>query len=133
MVRGMTSPTKMFFDELAHRGHVPWLEHERGRVRFEVVEAECIRQWTLTFTGGDLEVSQSPEDAASDVDVVLRADRALFDSAVHGEANLLQAALCGEVSYSGSIELLGPLSRLLPGPPGQLGPRYVDGAGRRPA
>jgi predicted ATPase len=129
----MTSPTRTFFEELARRGHVPWLEHERGRVRFEVVDGDCIRQWTLTLTGGDLEVSQSLEDTDSDVDVVLRADRALFDRAVHGEANLLQAALCGEVSFSGSIELLGPVSRLLPGPPGQLGPRYVGGAGRRPA
>lgn len=128
----MTSPTKTFFDELARRGHVSWLEHERGRVRFEVVDAECIRQWTVTFTDGDLQVSQDAE-AESDVDVVLRADRALFDRAVRGEANLLEASLRGEVAFSGSIELLGPLGRLLPGPPGQTGPRKVDGAGRRAA
>jgi hypothetical protein len=125
----MTSPTKAFFDDLANRGHVSWLEHEHGRVRFEVVEEDCVRQWTVTLDGGNVEVSHDE----SDVDVVLRADRDLFDRAVGGEANLLAAALRGEVTYTGSLELLGPMGRLLPGPPGQTGPRKVGSAGRRTA
>jgi hypothetical protein len=127
-----TSPTESFFDELAQRGYVSWLKHEHGRLRIEVVDAECVRQWTVTFDDGNVEVSQST-GAESDVDVVLRADRALFDRAVRGEANLLQAALRGELTYAGRIELLSPMGRLLPGPPGQMGPRRVAAAGRRPA
>ena len=125
----MTSPVKDFFDELAQRGHVPWLEHERGTLRFEVVDAECVRQWTVSFDNGDLEVSQAELDG--DADAVLRADRALIDRAVRGEENLMAATLRGEVSYSGSIELISRMGRLLPGPPGQTGPRKVGNRERR--
>jgi hypothetical protein len=123
----MTSPVKVFFDELAHRGHVPWLGHERGSMRFEVVDAECVREWTVLFENGDVEVSQTE----SEVDVVLRADRALMDRAVCGEENLIEALLRGEINYSGSLELLLLIGRLLPGPPGQTGPRKVGNRQRR--
>lgn len=125
-----TSPTESFFDELAQRGHVSWLEHEQGRLRIEVVDAECVRQWTVTFRDGNVEVSTGVE---SDVDVVLRGDRALFDRAVRGEASLIQAALRGELTHAGGKELLSSMGRLLPGPPGQSGPRRVTAAGRRQA
>ncbi len=124
-----TSPTQAFFDELAERGHVPELAHERGQVRFDVVDSGCIRQWTVSFHNGDVEVSESA-GAESDVDVVLRGDSGLFDRAVRGEANLMQAALRGELTYVGNIELLGPLGQLVPGPPGQTGPRRVTASGR---
>ena len=127
-----SSATQMFFDELAERGHVSSLAHERGRLRFEVVESGCIREWTVTLHDGDVRVSQDA-GAESDVDVVLRGDRELFDRAARGEANLLQAALRGELSYTGSIELLAPMGQLLPGPPGQTGPRRATAAGRRQA
>lgn len=103
------------------------MEHERGSLRFEIVDAECVRQWTVSFDNGDLEVSQ----AESDTDAVLRADRALIDRAVRGEENLMAATLRGEVSYSGSIELISRMGRLLPGPPGQTGPRKVGNRERR--
>jgi hypothetical protein len=123
----MTSPTKAFFDDLAKRGHVPSLAQEHGRVRFEVVDTECVQEWTLGIDGGNLEVSRGE----SDVDVVVRVDREVFERAVHGEENLLAAALRGEISYTGSLELLGPVGSLLPGPPDQMGPRKVAKAGRR--
>jgi hypothetical protein len=130
----MTSPTAAFFKDLADRGHVPWLEHEHGRLLFEVVDGECVRRWTVAFDEGDVTVSQGEEVSLreSDVDAVLRADRALLDRAVHGEANLITADLRGEISYTGRLELLAQLGRLLPGPPGQRGPRYVATT-RRPS
>jgi alkyl sulfatase BDS1-like metallo-beta-lactamase superfamily hydrolase len=123
-----TSSIESFFDELAQVRHVSWLEQEHGRVRIELVDAECIRQWTLTFQNGDVEVSRFT-GTESDVDVVLRVDRTLFERAIRGEANLLQAVLRGELTFAGSIELLASLGRLLPGPPGQRGPRRVTGRG----
>jgi hypothetical protein len=123
----MTSPTKSFFEELAQRGHVSWLEHERGRLRFEIAEDGCLRRWTLVVNDGDLEVSQGESDA----DAVVRADGALFDQVVRGEENLLAAALRGEVSWTGSLELIMQAGWLLPGPTGQMGPRKVGKAGRR--
>jgi hypothetical protein len=122
----MSGPTESFFDELARREHVPWLEHERGALRFEVVDGQFVREWTVAFDDGAVEVSQ----AESDVDGVLRLDRTLFDRAVCGEASLLSAWLRGEVTFAGSLELLTQVARLLPGPAGQVGPRKVGGRGR---
>jgi hypothetical protein len=104
------------------------LAHEHGSLRFEVVDAECVRHWTVSFDNGDLKVSQGELD----VDAVLRGDRALIDRAVRGEENLMAAALRGELSYTGSIQLIAHMGRLLPGPPGQTGPRKVRNRERRP-
>jgi hypothetical protein len=123
----MTSPVEMFFAELAGRGHVPWLEHEHGRIRLEVVDADCIRHWTVAFDDGDVEVSQGESDA----DAVVRADHDLVERIARGEANVLAATLRGEIVITGTLELLAQMGRLLPGPPGQMGPRRVGGAGRR--
>ena len=126
VVGEMSSPTEAFFDELARREHVPWLEHEHGVLRYEVVDGQWVREWTVVFDNGRVEVCQ----AESDVDGVLRADRALFDRAVCGEANLLAAWLRGEINYTGSLELLTQMSRLLPGPAGQVGPVKAGSRGR---
>jgi hypothetical protein len=123
----MTSPTEAFFDELAGRGHVSWFEHEHGALRYEVVDGQYIRPWTVKFDDGDVEVSSQAE---SDVDAILRIDRTLFDRAVRGEANLLSAWLRGEINYTGSLELLTQIGRLLPGPPGQTGGRKIQDRGR---
>lgn len=127
MVVEVSSPTEAFFDELAHREHVPWLEHEHGALRYEIVDGQCVREWTVVFDNGTVDVSQ----AETAVDGVLRADRTLFDRVVCGEANLLSAWLRGEVDYTGSLELLTQMSRLLPGPAGQTG-SVKAGSGGRP-
>lgn len=124
----MTSPTRTFFDELAHRGHVPWLENERGRLRFELVDEDCVQLWTVAFDNGDVTVDHDD----SDVDGTLRVDRAWFDRAVIGEEKLLPAVLRGEISLDGSYGLLVQFGRLLPGPPGQTGPPTAPNGRRRP-
>jgi SCP-2 sterol transfer family len=120
----MTSPTKTFFDELSQRGHVPWLEQEHGRIRFEIVDEECVSLWTVAFDDGDVWVN--PDDSRADG--VLRADRVLFDRVVTGEERIMPATLRGEFSFDGSMELIVQFSKLLPGSPGQTGPRTVDGS-----
>ena len=122
----MTSPTKSFFDALPQMGHVSYLEHQSGRVRFEVTEDECLRQWTVSVNNGDIEVVPGESDA----DAVIRADSDLFDRVVRGEENLVAAAFRGEVTWTGSLDLIAQTGWLLPGPHGQTGPRKVDGAGR---
>jgi len=120
-VANLTSPTEAFFDDLARQVHVASLEHECGAIRFEVADGDRVRRWTVAVDNGALHVSQ----AESDVDAVMRVDRALFDRAVRGEANLVSAWLRGEVNYTGSLEVLIQLGRLLPGPTGQQGPLKV--------
>jgi hypothetical protein len=114
----MTSPIKSFFEGLAGRGHVPWLEHEHRRLRLELVDEDCVQLWTVAFDDGRVEVD--PDD--SQADGVLRADRTWFDRSVKGEERVLPAVLRGEVSLDGSYDLIVLFSRLLPGPPGQAGP-----------
>lgn len=104
------------------------MEHEHGALRYEVVDGQYIRPWTVEFDDGDVEVSSQAE---SDVDAILRIDRTLFDRAVRGEANLLSAWLRGEINYTGSLELLTQIGRLLPGPAGQTGGRKIQDRGRR--
>jgi hypothetical protein len=118
----LTSPTEAFFDQLAHQAHVALLEHEHGALRYEVTDGDRVRRWTVAIDDGDVRVTQ----ADSDVDGVMRVDRALFDRAVCGEANLLSAALRGEVNYTGSLELLIQMGRMMAGPPGQQGPAKVN-------
>lgn len=123
----MTSPTKTFFDDLAHRGRISWLEHEHGRLRVELLDEDCVQLWTVAFDNGNVKV-----DHESDADGVLRADRALLDRMVTGEEKLMPAVLRGEISVAGGYDLVIQFSRLLPGPPGQTGPTTVGNAGRRP-
>jgi SCP-2 sterol transfer family len=126
VVGEMSSPTETFFAELAAREHVPWLEHERGALRFEVVDGEWVREWTVAFDNGAVQVTRTE----ADVDAVMRIDRALFDRVVGGEANLLSAWLRGEVTYAGSLELLTQVGRLVPGPPDQIGAVKVRAGGK---
>jgi len=122
----MTSPTKTFFDDLANRGHVPWLENEHGRLRFEIVDEDCVRLWTVAFDHGKVEVDRDDSEA----DGVLRADRARFDRVVTGQERLMPAVLRGEIGLDGSYDLIVLFGRLLAGPAGQTGPRRVGNTHR---
>jgi len=85
----MTSPTKSFFEGLAGRGHVSWLEHEHGRLRLEIVDEDCVQLFTVVFDDGEVKVDRVDSDA----DGVLRADRAWFDRSLRGEQRLLPVLL----------------------------------------
>lgn len=117
----MTNPTRSFFDDLTGRGHVSWLEHEHGRLRVEIVDGDCVQQWTLVFEDGNVTVDRVDSQA----DGILRGDRVWFDRSVTGEERLLPAVLRGEVSLDGSYDLAVLFDRLLPGPSGQSGPGTV--------
>jgi hypothetical protein len=127
----MTTPTRRFFDDLAQRGHVPWLEAERGRLRLELVDEDedCVQLWTVAFDNGDVRVDRDDSDA----DAVVRMGRAWFDRAVTGEEKMMPAVLRGEISLDGSYGLVVQLSRLLPGPPDQSGPTKAGDGRRRSA
>jgi hypothetical protein len=118
----MTSPTKAFFDELPQRAHVPWLAQEQGRIRCEIVNGDCIQLWTVAFDDGEVQVDRDDSRA----DGALRADQALFDRIVTGQEKMLPAALRGEFSLTGSLDLIVLFSKLFDGPTEQHGPRFVD-------
>ena len=111
----MASPIEDFFDTLARRGHATEVEHEHGRLRFELVDGPCTDHWLLNIDDGDITVSRDVPDA--DADAVFSVDRGLFDLAVAGQGNVVAAYLRGEVGVKGNLDLIATLVRLLPGPP----------------
>jgi putative sterol carrier protein len=123
----MTSSTRAFFDDVAHREGMPWLPREQGRLRLELVDEDCVELWTVVFDDGDVRVDRDDSEA----DAVVRVDRAWFERAVVGEEKLMPAVLRGEISLDGSYGLAIQLSRLLPGPPGQTGPGQARNGRRR--
>jgi hypothetical protein len=123
----MTRPIDAFFAQLARQPRVFWLGHERGRLRFELVDGDRVVVWTVSFDDGRVAVCGDEREA----DGVLRVERGLFERAVRGADNLVAAELRGEVGFWGSRELLVQFGRLLPGPPDQRGPRRVAGRVRR--
>ena len=50
----MTSPSTSFFEAVAEQGHVSWLEHERGRLRFEIADDGRLRRSPVLNDGFEL-------------------------------------------------------------------------------
>jgi putative sterol carrier protein len=108
----MADVTAEFFATLARRGHEPLLERASGSVRVELADGKRTDRWVLVIERGNLAVSR--RNAAADV--VLRADKKLFDRIVTGKANALTAVLRGDLAATGDLRLIVIVQRLFPGP-----------------
>jgi putative sterol carrier protein len=105
-------PTAEFFERLAARGHEPLLRRANGTLRFELKDRARSQRWLVSVKKGDVAVSRTGGDA----DMVVRADKALFDRFASGAANPVAAALRGEFGAEGDWKLLVLFQRLFPGP-----------------
>jgi putative sterol carrier protein len=86
-----------------------------GSFRFEIT-GEQPERWFVEVKKGDVTVSRRNVQA----DCMMRADRAVFEAIMSGEANAFAAALRGAAVIDGNVSLLAMFQRLLPGPlPGQ--------------
>ena len=108
----MPSHTDAFFDELGERGNDPALRSRTATIRFEVTDAGRVDAWSVAIDKGDIAIS-SPGDPA-DADVILRADRKLFERIASGDTNAMAAMLRGELLADGDPELLITVRRLMP-------------------
>jgi putative sterol carrier protein len=104
--------TTEFFDDLDRRGHEPLLEKVTGTFRFDLVQAGRTDHRYVAVRKGDVVVS----DENAEADLVMRADRELFDGIASGKTNVLAAALRGEVAIQGDPQLALRFQRLFPGP-----------------
>jgi putative sterol carrier protein len=120
--------TSKFFEELERRGREPLLEKAQGTLRIDLTNGKKSEHWLVAFDKGDLSVSRRNAKA----DCVFRTDRALFGRIVRGEANGVTAALRGEASAEGDLELLFLLQRVFPtpAPPRKAGRRSARGGSR---
>jgi putative sterol carrier protein len=109
----MADPTSDFFDELGRRGHEPLLKKSSGTLRFDLRNGKQVDRWLVAVKKGDVAVSRRNAQA----DIVVSADRALFDGIASGKTNALAALLRGEMGIDGDVPLLVAFQRLFPGPP----------------
>jgi putative sterol carrier protein len=119
----MSDPTTEFFNMLERRQHERFLVKMAGTIRFDLAGEHETQHWFLEISDGDLSVSRDTRAA----DLVVRADRGLFNKIVTGEANILAAWLRNQVIYEGNPQLARFLEQILPGPPGSRHPRHDRG------
>ena len=123
----MAEPTKVFFKQLAERGHEPLLQAVTGTILFDLEDGERTEHWYVTIKKGDVAVSHKGDVA----DCVLRTDLATFDAIMSGRMNAMACILRGLVDVEGKIILIRALQRLFPRPSGSSDERGAAGYARR--
>jgi putative sterol carrier protein len=106
--------TTEFFRGLDSHGHEPLLAKAKGTLRFDLDEPKRTKPWFVAIDRGKVSVARKDAPA----DCVVRADSAVFEQLVTGEANATAALLRGRVRVEGELELILLLQRLFPSPPG---------------
>ncbi|MFI6780262.1 SCP2 sterol-binding domain-containing protein [Micromonospora sp. NPDC050276] len=99
-------------------------ETTTGTVRLDVRSGGCTDHWYLTIADQHVGVSRSADDA----DLVIRADRAIFDRMARGELHPGGSLLRNELTVQGDMRLLMPLRRIFSGPTGARHPRELGRA-----
>ena len=126
--RRTVDSTAEFFDDLATRGHDPLVRRASGTTRFDIVgSGGRTERWLLTINKGKLGVSRRNGRA----DVVVRADKPVFDQLAAGKHNVLAALTRGEVTASGDPKLLVLVQRLFPRPSRRRARRPASSSARR--
>ncbi|MBV8463630.1 MAG: SCP2 sterol-binding domain-containing protein [Acidimicrobiales bacterium] len=112
-----------FFDQLREKEYEPLLHDATGGLRVDLRTGERAASWRLDVDHGHVSVSRRQGRA----DAALRAERALFDRFVEGEANMMAALLRGAIDVEGDLGLLTAFGRLFPGPPSSQRSPGADG------
>ncbi|WP_030335880.1 SCP2 sterol-binding domain-containing protein [Micromonospora parva] len=104
-------------------------ETTAGTLRLDVRDDGSTDHWYLTIADQHVQVTRSAEDA----ELVVRADRAVFDRAVfdrmvRGELHPGAGLLRNEVTVHGNVQLLMLLRRIFSGPDGARHPRELGRA-----
>ncbi|MEU1686608.1 SCP2 sterol-binding domain-containing protein [Micromonospora sp. NPDC005707] len=107
-------------------GHHPDLpETTVGTLRLDMRDGARTDHWYLTIDHQEVRVARLADDA----DLVVRADREVFDRMAAGRLHASAALLRNDFTVQGDLRLLPSLRRLFPGPPGARHPREVGCAG----
>ena len=107
-------PAAEFLRGLESHGHHPLLARAKGTLRVDLDGAERTDRWFVAIDRGQISVSRTDAPA----DCVIRADRAVFEQLVAGEANATAALLRGTLRVEGELDLMLMFQRLFPSPPG---------------
>lgn len=96
-------------------------ETTSGTLRLDAADDGHTTHWRLTVRDQRVEVSRSAEDA----ELIVRADREVFDLLASGRTHVATALLRNDLSVQGNMRLLMLLRRIFPGPPDARHPREV--------
>ncbi|MET8838205.1 SCP2 sterol-binding domain-containing protein [Micromonospora sp. NPDC004540] len=102
-------------------------ENTAGTLRLDLRDGARTDHWYLTIDHQEVRVDRLAEEA----DLVVRADREVFDRIAAGRLNPAAALLRNDLTAQGNLRLLLTLRRLFPGPPEARHPREVARAGGR--
>ncbi|WP_026321946.1 SCP2 sterol-binding domain-containing protein [Salinispora fenicalii] len=115
----MTTPAAKLIGRLESGRHPDLPETTSGTVRLDLREDGRTEHWHLTIADQQVRVDQRGGDA----DLVLRADRAVFDRIASGALHPAAALGRNDLTVHGDIRLFMMLRRLFPGPPDARHPR----------
>ncbi|MCN0178085.1 SCP2 sterol-binding domain-containing protein [Salinispora arenicola] len=115
----MTTPAAKLIGRLESGRHPELPETTAGTVRLDVREDGRTEHWHLTIADQRVRVHRCADEA----DLVLRADRAVFDRIAAGALHPAAALGRNDLTVHGDIRLFTMLRRLFPGPPGARHPR----------
>ncbi|WDZ88075.1 SCP2 sterol-binding domain-containing protein [Micromonospora cathayae] len=100
-------------------------ETTAGTIRLDMTEDGCTDHWYLTLADQHVRVTRSAEDA----ELVIRADRQVFDELATGQARIGATLMRNDLTVQGQLPLLMSLRRLFPGPADARHPRDVARGG----
>ncbi|MEU4477530.1 SCP2 sterol-binding domain-containing protein [Micromonospora sp. NPDC023966] len=98
-------------------------ETTAGTVRLDLRDGARTDHWYLTIDHQEVRVDRLADEA----ELVIGADREVFDRIASGRLNPAAALLRNDLTAQGNLRLLLTLRRLFPGPPGARHPREVAG------
>ncbi|MER7457858.1 SCP2 sterol-binding domain-containing protein [Micromonospora sp. NPDC126480] len=122
----MMTPAAKLIERLESGRHPDLPETTAGTVRLDARSDGRTEHWYLTIADQRIRVRRCSDEA----DLVLRADRAVFDRIATGELHPAAALGRNDLTVQGDIRLFMILRRLFPGPPGARHPREVARASR---
>ncbi|MEU8420758.1 SCP2 sterol-binding domain-containing protein [Micromonospora sp. NPDC048835] len=99
-------------------------ETTAGTLRLDVRDDGSTEHWYLTVSDQQVQVARSADDA----DLVVRADRWVFDQMVDGQLHPGAALLRNDLTLQGDMRLLMVLRRIFAGPSGARHPRDLGRA-----
>ncbi|WP_433286801.1 SCP2 sterol-binding domain-containing protein [Micromonospora sp. CA-244673] len=100
-------------------------ENTGGTIRLDLRDGARTEHWYLTIDHQEVWVTRVSDDA----DLVVRADREVFDRMADGRLNAAAALLRNDLTAQGDLRLLLSLRRLFPGPADARHPRELGCAG----
>ncbi|SCG76746.1 SCP2 sterol-binding domain-containing protein [Micromonospora inositola] len=94
-------------------------ETTAGTLRLDLHDGGQTEHWYVIIDHQNVEVVRSADEA----ELIVRADRGVFDRLVAGQLHLAAALLRNDLTVQGNLRLFMTLRRLFPGPPGARQPR----------